>query len=100
MIMYQSSRTIAFTYSNLRRTAFLLRTAPESCRGHITSRKSISSQPFPSCTARQLHTTTAKMVPPVAQNRTLLSSHPDKVRMLVLETDETHPDTQKETGSF
>ncbi|KAG9188473.1 hypothetical protein G6011_02396 [Alternaria panax] len=40
------------------------------------------------------------MVPPIAQNRTLLSNHPDKVRMLVLETDETHPDTQKETGSF
>lgn len=40
------------------------------------------------------------MVPPIAQNRTIISSHPDKVRMLVLETDETHPDTQKEIGSF
>ncbi|KAK4102772.1 class I glutamine amidotransferase-like protein [Parathielavia hyrcaniae] len=32
--------------------------------------------------------------------RTLSSNDPEKVRMLVLETDETHPDTQKETGSF
>jgi hypothetical protein len=38
------------------------------------------------------------MVPPAA--RTIVSDHPDKVRMLVLETDETHPDTQKETGTF
>jgi GMP synthase-like glutamine amidotransferase len=30
----------------------------------------------------------------------MISNHPDKVRMLVLETDETHPDTQDETGSF
>ncbi|KAF9699736.1 hypothetical protein EKO04_002687 [Ascochyta lentis] len=29
-----------------------------------------------------------------------ISNHPDKVRMLVLETDETHPDTQKEIGGF
>lgn len=28
------------------------------------------------------------------------SKHEDKVRMLVLETDETHPDTQKEIGGF
>ncbi|KAF2025808.1 class I glutamine amidotransferase-like protein [Setomelanomma holmii] len=38
------------------------------------------------------------MVPPAA--RTIVSDHPDKVRMLVLETDEPHPDTQKEKGSF
>lgn len=38
------------------------------------------------------------MVPPAA--RTIVSDHPDKVRMLVLETDEPHPDTQKERGSF
>ncbi|KAF2847654.1 class I glutamine amidotransferase-like protein [Plenodomus tracheiphilus IPT5] len=42
--------------------------------------------------------TSANMVPPAAQ--TIVSDHPDKVRMLVLETDETHPDTQKEKGSF
>ncbi|KAF1829806.1 class I glutamine amidotransferase-like protein [Decorospora gaudefroyi] len=40
------------------------------------------------------------MAPPIAQNRTLVSDHPTKIRMLVLETDETHPDTQEETGSF
>ena len=28
------------------------------------------------------------------------SKHPSKVRMLVLETDETHPDTQREIGGF
>jgi hypothetical protein len=44
------------------------------------------------------HTSTAKMVPPAA--RTIVSDHPDKVRMLVLETDEPHPDTQEEKGSF
>lgn len=38
------------------------------------------------------------MVPPAA--RTITSNHPDKVRMLVLETDEPHPDTQEEKGSF
>ncbi|CAO2656605.1 Nn.00g054080.m01.CDS01 [Neocucurbitaria sp. VM-36] len=38
------------------------------------------------------------MAPPEA--RTIVSDHPDKVRMLVLETDVTHPDTQKEKGSF
>ncbi|KAL5121365.1 hypothetical protein ACEQ8H_000833 [Pleosporales sp. CAS-2024a] len=38
------------------------------------------------------------MVPPAA--RSITSSHPNKVRMLVLETDEPHPDTQKEKGSF
>ena len=32
--------------------------------------------------------------------RTILSDHPEKVRMLVLETDEVHPDTHEETGSF
>ncbi|KAF3040048.1 hypothetical protein E8E12_001506 [Didymella heteroderae] len=29
-----------------------------------------------------------------------VSKHDDKVRMLVLETDETHPDTQREIGGF
>jgi len=38
------------------------------------------------------------MAPPEA--RTIVSSHPDSVRMLVLETDEPHPDTQRERGSF
>lgn len=38
------------------------------------------------------------MVPPAA--RIVTSNHPDKVRMLVLETDEPHPDTQEEKGSF
>jgi GMP synthase-like glutamine amidotransferase len=38
------------------------------------------------------------MVPPAA--RTITSDHPDKVRMLVLETDEPHTDTQEEKGSF
>jgi hypothetical protein len=38
------------------------------------------------------------MVPPAA--RTITSDHSEKVRMLVLETDEPHPDTQKEKGSF
>lgn len=40
------------------------------------------------------------MVPPIAEARKITSDHPDKVRMLVLETDEPHPDTQKEKGSF
>ncbi|KAH7034936.1 class I glutamine amidotransferase-like protein [Microdochium trichocladiopsis] len=35
-----------------------------------------------------------------AEARTIVSSHPDSVRMLVLETDEPHPDTQRERGSF
>jgi hypothetical protein len=30
----------------------------------------------------------------------MLSSHPEKVRMLVLETDDSHPETQKEQGGF
>ncbi|KAF1952800.1 class I glutamine amidotransferase-like protein [Byssothecium circinans] len=38
------------------------------------------------------------MAPPEA--RIVTSDHPDKVRMLVLETDEPHPDTQREKGSF
>jgi hypothetical protein len=38
------------------------------------------------------------MAPPEA--RTITSQHPDKVRMLVLETDEPHPDTQEKQGSF
>jgi hypothetical protein len=38
------------------------------------------------------------MVLPAAKN--IVSDHPEKIRMLVLETDETHPDTQKEHGSF
>ncbi|KAF1975162.1 class I glutamine amidotransferase-like protein [Bimuria novae-zelandiae CBS 107.79] len=38
------------------------------------------------------------MAPPEA--RVIRSEHPDKVRMLVLETDDPHPETQKETGSF
>jgi hypothetical protein len=40
----------------------------------------------------------AKMAPPEA--RVIESEHPDKVRMLVLETDDPHPDTQEEVGSF
>lgn len=38
------------------------------------------------------------MAPPEA--RVIASEHPDKVRMLVLETDDPHPDTQEERGSF
>ncbi|KAF2874715.1 class I glutamine amidotransferase-like protein [Massariosphaeria phaeospora] len=38
------------------------------------------------------------MVPPAA--RTIAKDRPEKVRMLVLETDETHPDTYEEKGSF
>jgi len=38
------------------------------------------------------------MVPPEARHN--ISNHPNKVRMLVLETDEPHPDTQNEAGSF
>lgn len=38
------------------------------------------------------------MAPLEAQ--TIVSEHPDKVRMLVLETDEPHPEIQKEKGSF
>ncbi|KAI8940458.1 hypothetical protein NX059_004144 [Plenodomus lindquistii] len=49
-------------------------------------------------TAPRFPSPLANMTPPAAY--TIVSDHPDKVRMLVLETDETHPDTQKETGSF
>ena len=99
--MYKSSRAIVFTNSSLGRTLIPLKGGSGSYTRYITSTpKPISPQPLPFCRIRQFHTTTAKMVPPIAQNRTLLSSHPDNVRMLVLETDETHPDTQKETGSF
>lgn len=38
------------------------------------------------------------MAPPEA--RINISERTPKVRMLVLETDEPHPDTQEETGSF
>jgi GMP synthase-like glutamine amidotransferase len=38
------------------------------------------------------------MAPPEA--RTIVSDRTPKVRMLVLETDEPHPDTQEEKGSF
>jgi GMP synthase-like glutamine amidotransferase len=38
------------------------------------------------------------MIPPAAKH--IVSDHPEKIRMLVLETDETHPDTQKEHGGF
>jgi hypothetical protein len=56
------------------------------------------NRPFRSSQLSPFHTSSAKMVPPAA--RTIVSDHPDKVRMLVLETDEPHPDTQKEKGSF
>lgn len=39
------------------------------------------------------------MAPPEA-HAIITSSHPDKVRMLVLETDDAHPDTQKEKGGL
>lgn len=39
------------------------------------------------------------MAPPEAR-ASEPSKHANKVRMLVLETDETHPDTQKEKGGF
>lgn len=35
-----------------------------------------------------------------AEARVIESDHPERVRMLVLETDDPHPDTQEETGSF
>ena len=38
------------------------------------------------------------MAPPEA--RIITTEHPNKVRMLVLETDEPHPKTYKEKGSF
>ena len=38
------------------------------------------------------------MTPPEA--RILVSSHPEMVLMLVLETDDPHPETQKEKGGF
>ncbi|PVI01597.1 class I glutamine amidotransferase-like protein [Periconia macrospinosa] len=38
------------------------------------------------------------MAPPEA--RLITSKHPEKVRMLVLETDDPHPDTKAEAGSF
>ncbi|CAI6331434.1 unnamed protein product [Periconia digitata] len=38
------------------------------------------------------------MAPPEA--RLITSEHPEKVRMLVLETDDPHPDTKQEEGSF
>lgn len=38
------------------------------------------------------------MAPPEA--RVIESNDPNKVRMLVLETDDPHPDTQEEKGSF
>lgn len=34
------------------------------------------------------------------ETRTNMADHPEKVRMLVLETDEAHPDTESERGSF
>jgi GMP synthase-like glutamine amidotransferase len=39
------------------------------------------------------------MAPPAAR-LSEPSDHANKVRMLVLETDETHPDTQEEKGGF
>jgi hypothetical protein len=56
------------------------------------------SRPFHCSSFLQFQSTPAKMVPPAA--RTITSDHPEKVRMLVLETDEPHPDTQMEKGSF
>lgn len=38
------------------------------------------------------------MAPPEA--RLVPTNHPDKIRILVLETDETHPRTRAEKGSF
>jgi hypothetical protein len=62
-------------------------------RAFLFTRRSFCCSPSP-----QFHTSKARMVPPAA--RIITSSHPDKVRMLVLETDEPHPDTQEEKGSF
>ncbi|KAH7379247.1 class I glutamine amidotransferase-like protein [Phaeosphaeria sp. MPI-PUGE-AT-0046c] len=55
-------------------------------------------RPFACPLSPQFHTSAVKMAPPEA--RQITSDHPEKVRMLVLETDEPHPDTQKEKGSF
>lgn len=40
------------------------------------------------------------MAPEKREKRVVPSSHPDKVRMLVLETDDLHPETQKEKDGF
>jgi hypothetical protein len=58
----------------------------------------ITEKSFCCCRNPKFHTSVHKMAPTAA--RTITSSHPEKVRMLVLETDEPHPDTQKEKGSF
>ncbi|KNG44675.1 hypothetical protein TW65_08600 [Stemphylium lycopersici] len=93
--------TEVLTGKDCRSTSFITKgpAGPSIQRSISTSSRPASARGPPS-PARQFHSTTAKMVPPIAQSRTLLSSHPEKVRMLVLETDETHPDSQEETSSF
>lgn len=83
--MFSPARVISLT---LRQTSFTY-----SSRALL-----VPSRPFACSLSPQFHTSAAKMVPPEA--RKITSDHPEKVRMLVLETDEPHPDTQKEKGSF
>jgi hypothetical protein len=49
---------------------------------------------------RHFTSTTCKMTRPLADARVVQSTHPEKIRMLVLETDTPHPDTKKEQGGF
>jgi hypothetical protein len=83
--MFTTARVINQTF---RQTSF-----GSKFRAFLFTRRSFCCSPSP-----QFHTSIARMVPPAA--RIITSSHPDKVRMLVLETDEPHPDTQEEKGSF
>ncbi|KAH9878913.1 hypothetical protein J1614_002348 [Plenodomus biglobosus] len=86
--MYKSARVIA---SKLRQTSCQPRFANPGCLRSY-------SRPFSRTATSPICITPTKMAPPAAH--TIVSDHPDKIRMLVLETDETHPDTQKEKGSF
>ena len=98
--MHKPARSVTSAQKFLRQTSLFPKRPVGPCSHKAATCRPTTSRCFLSSIPRQFHTSTAKMVPPIAQNRTLLSNHPDKVRMLVLETDETHPDTQKETGSF
>lgn len=83
--MFSSTRVISQT---LRQTSF-----KSSFRALLVPPRPFACSPSP-----QFHTSAVKMVPP--KSRTITSDHSEKVRMLVLETDEPHPDTQREKGSF
>lgn len=83
--MFSPARVIT---QSLRQTSFR-----SSFRALIVPRRPFTRSPSP-----QFHSSAFQMAPPEA--RTITSDHPEKVRMLVLETDEPHPDTQKKKGSF